>query len=178
MNNDRFDFQMRLPTAHQALAIDDETMELMVLPVDPAAFRFALGAFNAAARGAMPIAPLVNAPANTELVLTVLTANRDASFRLALSGALATLLTPGAQRSEGSPFAYLARLALLPDLYDPDSGFGEYCTDLPGDVIELDSVLVDAAAVGRVDRDGDWLRFNVADVQELIQASIESRQAA
>lgn len=148
--------------ARDNIEFEARAFELMSAPVDPETFIFMASVFDAAGRMVMPTAPAVQLPP-IEASTLALFAHSDQTFNRAMV-AVATELQD--MRTE-NPAAYLARLAMLPDLYNVAASiFAEFIQNDPAEpgTVVVRQALMKAAAVGKVVADADGVGFDLGDV--------------
>ena len=136
--------------------------ELMSAPVDPETFIFMAGVFDAAGRMVMPTAPARDL-APVEASTLALFAHSDQTFNRAMMTVATELQEMGVE----NPAAYLARLAMLPDLYNVAASiFSEFIQNDPAEpgMVVVRQALMKAAAVGQVFADADGIGFDLGDV--------------
>lgn len=143
-------------------AFEAMAFALMSAPVDPDTFIFMAGVFDAAGRMVMPISAAAELPA-VEASTVALFAHADQTFNRAMAVVAAELI----EMKVENPAAYLARLAMLPDLYNVASPvFNEFLRDDPNEpgMVVIDAALMKAAAVARVQADHHGIGFDLSDV--------------
>ena len=145
------------------IEFEAKAFALMSAPVDPETFIFMAGVFDAAGRMVMPAGPAADLPPVTASTVALF-AHTDQTFNRAMRTVAGELTA----MNVANPAAYLARLAMLPDLYNVAAPvFAEFLRDDPREpgMVRVDAALMKAAAVGKVHADRDGIGFDLADVR-------------
>ena len=134
----------------------------MSAPVDPEIFIYMAGIFDAAARFVMP-APSATSLPPAEAATVALFTHTDQSFNCGMQAVAGQLMSEQIANATG----YLARLAMLPDLYNAAASiFSEFLTDAPSEpgMLVVGRPLMRAAAVAKVHAARDGIGYDLGDV--------------
>lgn len=152
----------RLADPQTRAEFEAEVFRLMSAPVDPEIFIYMAGIFDAAARFVMPV-PSARSLPPAEAATVALFTHADQSFNCGMQAVAGHLMSEQIDNAPG----YLARLAMLPDLYNAASPiFSEFLADAPAEpgMLVVDRPLMQAAAVAKVYAARDGIGYDLGDV--------------